>query len=40
MGLSCLGMGENEKAAEKFGKALEYDYNHQNCRTYLEMAQR
>ena len=21
-------------------KALEYDYNHQNCRTYLEMARR
>lgn len=40
MGLSCLGMGENEKAAEKFGKALGFDYNHQNCRTYLEMARR
>lgn len=40
MGLSCLGMGENEKAAEKFEKALGYDYNHQNCRTYLEMARR
>ena len=40
MGLSYLGRGENEKAAAKFEKALEYDYNHQNCRTYLKMARR
>ncbi len=40
MGLSYLGTGENEKAAAKFEKALEYDYNHQNCRTYLKMARR
>ena len=38
MGLANLGMGRNEKAVEKFDRALTYDYNHQNCRIYRELA--
>ena len=40
MGLSELGTGHGRAAADWFKKALEYDYNHQNCRIYLEMAER
>ena len=39
MGLADLGMGEKEKAAEAFHKALSYDFNHQNCRIYLKLAE-
>lgn len=35
MGLADLGFGEKEKAKEEFEKALTYDYNHQNCRIYM-----
>lgn len=38
MGLANLGFGDKKAAAEKFTKALEYDFNHQNCRIYLAMA--
>ena len=38
MGLANLGMGQKEKAVEEFDKALEYDFNHQNCRIYKELA--
>lgn len=34
MGLAYLGMKQKEKAGEQFQKALEYDFNHQNCRIY------
>ncbi len=37
MGLSKLGFGEKQKAAEFFEKALEHDFNHQNSRIYLRM---
>ena len=37
MGLSKLGFGEKQKAAEFFEKALEHDFNHQNSRIYLQM---
>lgn len=39
MGLAHLGFGDKEEAAAQFKKALEYDYNHQNCRIYLKMAE-
>ncbi len=39
MGLADLGMGNKAEAVKQFEKALEYDFNHQNCRIYLEMAQ-
>lgn len=39
MGLAHLGFGEKAEAAAQFKKALEYDYNHQNCRIYLKMAE-
>ena len=38
MGLAHLGFGEKKEAREQFEKVLEYDFNHQNCRIYLEMA--
>lgn len=38
MGLAFLGTGDKREAAKRFEKALEYDFNHQNCRIYLEMA--
>lgn len=38
MGLANLGTGEKQEAAKHFEKALEYDFNHQNCRIYLKMA--
>lgn len=34
MGLAYLGYGDREKAREQFDQALQYDYNHQNCRIY------
>lgn len=37
MGLAHLGMGNKEEAEKQFEKALEYDYNHQNCRIYMGM---
>ncbi|MFV0466887.1 MAG: DUF5107 domain-containing protein [Lachnospiraceae bacterium] len=37
MGLANLGLQEKQKAIEQFEKALEYDFNHQNCRIYLNM---
>lgn len=40
MGLANLGLGNNQLAAEKFDKALEYDFNHQNCRIYKALAER
>lgn len=36
MGLSDLGAGKYEAAAENFAQCLEIDYNHQKCRWYLE----
>ena len=38
MGLANLGLGTYEISEEQFDKALEYDFNHQNCRIYKEMA--
>lgn len=38
MGLANLGLGNYEISEEQFDKALEYDFNHQNCRIYKEMA--
>ncbi len=40
MGLASLGFEDYEKAAVQFEKALEYDFNHQNSRIYLDMARR
>ena len=37
MGLANVGMGNKEEAAVQFKKALQYDFNHQNCRIYLKM---
>ncbi|MDO5292046.1 MAG: DUF5107 domain-containing protein [bacterium] len=37
MGLASIGLQEKEKAAEYFDLALQYDYNHQNCRIYRKM---
>lgn len=37
MGLSALGYGRKEEAEKYFLKALEIDFNHQNCRIYLNM---
>lgn len=37
MGLAHLGFDDKKKAAEAFAKALELDFNHQNCRIYLEL---
>lgn len=34
MGLAYLGAGDEEKAQKQFDQALQYDYNHQNCRIY------
>ncbi len=39
MGLANLGLHQMEKAAEAFDKALEYDFNHQNCRIYKRIAE-
>lgn len=39
MGLSNLGFGKKEEAAVQFKKALEYDFNHQNSRIYLKIAE-
>lgn len=39
MGLANMGMGDKEEAKRQFEKALFYDYNHQNCRIYLKMAE-
>ena len=39
MGLADLGSGNKKEAAAWFKKALEYDFNHQNARIYLEMAE-
>lgn len=39
MGLASLGFEDCEKARVQFEKALEYDFNHQNCRIYKEMAE-
>ena len=38
MGLANTGLGNPEAAVKDFDKALEYDFNHQTCRIYLEMA--
>lgn len=38
MGLASLGTGDKKTAENHFKKALEYDFNHQNCRIYLSMA--
>lgn len=38
MGLASMGFKDYAAAEEKFKKALEYDFNHQNCRIYLAMA--
>ncbi|MCI6467780.1 MAG: DUF5107 domain-containing protein [Faecalicatena sp.] len=40
MGLANLGFGKMQEAEEQFEKALEIDYNHQNCRIYLKMVQK
>lgn len=40
MGLANLGLGNTQLAAEKFDQALEYDFNHQNCRIYKALAER
>lgn len=39
MGLAYLGMEQDKKAKEKFEKALEFDFNHQNCRVYKKMVE-
>lgn len=38
MGLANIGLGNPEAAVKDFDKALEYDFNHQNCRIYKELA--
>ena len=40
MGLANIGLGNPEAAVKDFDKALEYDFNHQNCRIYKELAKR
>ena len=40
MGLAYLGYGRKEEARRAFRRALELDNSHQNCRIYLEMAER
>ena len=37
MGLANLGFADHAEAKKQFEQALTYDYNHQNCRIYLEM---
>lgn len=37
IGLANMGLGDTDKAAEAFEKAIAIDYNHQNCRIYLKM---
>ncbi|MGN0322079.1 MAG: DUF5107 domain-containing protein [Oliverpabstia sp.] len=37
MGLANLGFADYAEAKKQFEQALAYDYNHQNCRIYLEM---
>lgn len=37
MGLASIGLQKKNEASTYFEKALEYDYNHQNCRIYLKM---
>ena len=37
MGLANVGMGNKDEAEKKKKKALQYDFNHQNCRIYLKM---
>jgi len=37
MGLSKLGFDDREGAEHCFNKALDYEYDHQNCLLYLEM---
>lgn len=37
MGLANIGLGKKQEAARLFQKALEFDYNHQNCQIYLKM---
>lgn len=37
MGLASVGLKKDKEASAYFEKALEYDYNHQNCRIYLKM---
>ena len=39
MGLARLGLGDKAEAARWFKEALKYDYNHQNCRIYLKLAE-
>lgn len=39
MGLARLGLGDKAEAAHWFKEALKYDYNHQNCRIYLKLAE-
>lgn len=39
MGLSSLGMGVPKEAKKYFKKALEYDFNNQNSRSYFKMAE-
>lgn len=39
MGLANMGTGDMCEASRQFEQALQYDYNHQNCRIYLKMAQ-
>lgn len=39
MGLSNIGFGNREEAKKQFRKVLEYDFNHQNCRIYLNMTE-
>lgn len=36
MGLANMGLKQEKKAENCFRKALEYDYNHQMCRIYLQ----
>lgn len=38
MGLADLGFGRKQEAGQYFKKALENDYNHQNCRLYMQMS--
>ena len=38
MGLANIGLANPEAAVKDFDKALEYDFNHQNCRIYKELA--
>ena len=39
MGLANLGFADHAEAKKQFEQALTYDYNHQNCRIYLEMCE-